>query len=139
VDTGTAFIVGLRSMLWPVRMNGVTCASNFSVHASHFSSGEMTKSVANAEMACCRSSLPSSSIDRNARFPSASKVMKNTRSFAAPNCGSAPRLETRTGVPPAAGRTKMADSLAQRFGRRKPSLVVRYTIFEPSGENAGSM
>ena len=54
VDTGTADIFGPISMLLPVRRNGVMCASKFSVQASHFSSGEIAKSVANAEMACCR-------------------------------------------------------------------------------------
>jgi hypothetical protein len=42
-----------RSRRLPVRTNGVMCASKFSVHASHFSSGEIAKSVANAEIACC--------------------------------------------------------------------------------------
>src|SRR5204862_3762317 len=101
VADGIVFMSGLMSIVLPVRTNGVMRARNFSVHASHFSSGEIAKSVANAEMTCVRSSPPSMSTERSARLPSSSKVMKKTRSFGAPNWGSAPFFDTSYGFPPA--------------------------------------
>jgi hypothetical protein len=45
------------------------------------------------------------SIEFSARFPSSSNEMKNTRSFDAPNDGSAPFFVTSVALPPAAGTT----------------------------------
>ena len=51
-----------------MRVKGITRAWKRSVHATHFSSGLMVKSLANSSTRCVCSSVRSSPTDLSARF-----------------------------------------------------------------------